>query len=663
MKKTAMAAALAAFLTAIVHAQLPLPVSGEFQVNTYTTGDQEYPVVAAAPNGEFVVLWRSRQFGGGDGNDAAGQRFDSSGAKIGDEFLLHEGTTGSQGFYRDIAMADDGSFVAIWSDSEGEGVMTARRFAPDGSPLLAPVAAIPRVEDRSTFTPRVGSDSDGDFVVVWTGQKAGSTRQIYGRMFASDGSPSGDEFMVNETIFLNHEYPEVGMQPSGSFVVTWRGIDADDTGIEARIFASDGSPLTGEFLVNTLTYSFQQSPDIGIQSNGDFMISWSGRGGTTSADYTTGLWGRRFASDGTPFADQFKIDTYGGESFSSITVDPNDNFLVVWEDSRDNESIYARRLDSAGNTWDTPFRISAPEASRDRAPSAAIGGDGEIAFVWFSVNGPGDDTDPTAISARLYQLPEGGIGNFVWLDKDFDGVQDFLEPGIPGVRVNLYDDVGGLITFAETDENGFFAFLREPGNARYLEFEAPPGYVFTAADQGDDNLDSDADPMSGQTIIFTVDPTIANYSWDAGFATGFGDWVWLDENGNGVQDVAEPGVGGVLVRLLNAADDTEIARKITDAAGKYSFSNVVAGNYKLAFGCADGDFVGLTSQDQGGDDALDSDVDPMTGQTAAFAFSPGVVDLNLDAGLLDPGDGLQCFEMFADGFESGDVSLWSGSNP
>jgi hypothetical protein len=34
-------------------------VTGEFQVNTYVTGQQDYPSVAVAANGNFVVAWQS----------------------------------------------------------------------------------------------------------------------------------------------------------------------------------------------------------------------------------------------------------------------------------------------------------------------------------------------------------------------------------------------------------------------------------------------------------------------------------------------------------------------------------------------------------------------------------------------------------------------------
>ena len=62
--------------------------ASEFQVNTYTTGDQTYSSVAALPDGGFVVAWASL---GQDGSDYGifAQRYDASGNSVGQEFRLN----------------------------------------------------------------------------------------------------------------------------------------------------------------------------------------------------------------------------------------------------------------------------------------------------------------------------------------------------------------------------------------------------------------------------------------------------------------------------------------------------------------------------------------------------------------------------------------------
>ncbi len=70
-------------------------IGGEFQINTYTTSQQLYPSVAVDADGDSVVVWNSY---GQDGSDDGiyGQRFNSSGAKVGVEFQVNTFTTGRQ---------------------------------------------------------------------------------------------------------------------------------------------------------------------------------------------------------------------------------------------------------------------------------------------------------------------------------------------------------------------------------------------------------------------------------------------------------------------------------------------------------------------------------------------------------------------------------------
>ena len=110
----------------------------EFQVNTYTVGDQDTP--AAVPSGGgFIVAWESEEGSGGDAQDGSdggifAQRFDSSGAPIGTEFQVNSYTRDDQGPLAAAATGND-DFVIVWEsndqDGDGEGVFGQRfRIAP-----------------------------------------------------------------------------------------------------------------------------------------------------------------------------------------------------------------------------------------------------------------------------------------------------------------------------------------------------------------------------------------------------------------------------------------------------------------------------------------------------------------------------------------------------
>ncbi|MCI0699954.1 MAG: carboxypeptidase regulatory-like domain-containing protein, partial [Planctomycetia bacterium] len=63
---------------------------------------------------------------------------------------------------------------------------------------------------------------------------------------------------------------------------------------------------------------------------------------------------------------------------------------------------------------------------------------------------------------------------------------------------------------------------------------------------------------------------------------GVSGTAWSDTNGNGRQDASELGAAGVTVFLLDVGGNV-LASVVTDASGNYSFTNLVAGTYRLRF--------------------------------------------------------------------------------
>ncbi|MCP4081921.1 MAG: hypothetical protein GY743_16920, partial [Planctomycetaceae bacterium] len=161
-----------------------------------------------------------------------------------------------------------------------------------------------------------------------------------------------------------------------------------------------------------------------------------------------------------------------------------------------------------------------------------------------------------------------------------------------------------------------------------LTFGKPAGYEFTSADEGtDDSVDSDVDPVTGMTINEVLESGETNLDYDAGLinttSTEIGDYVWEDKNGNGIQDAGEPPVSGVQVTLTGTTGNgTAVSQTATtDVDGLYLFSNLIPGTYQLTFGKPAG--YEFTSADEGTDDSVDSDVDPVTGMTINEVLESG----------------------------------------
>ncbi|PRI10497.1 SdrD B-like domain-containing protein [Leucobacter massiliensis] len=120
-------------------------------------------------------------------------------------------------------------------------------------------------------------------------------------------------------------------------------------------------------------------------------------------------------------------------------------------------------------------------------------------------------------------------------------------------------------------------------------------------------------------------------------SSSIGDRVWEDANSNGIQDEGEPGIAGFSVKLVGTDVDGNAVslETVTDENGRYTFTNLASGTYRVIF-----DPNGLnsntqfTTQHSGSDAAIDSDADPVNGQTQEFTLGKDTEDLTLDAGVV-----------------------------
>ena len=254
----------------------------------------------------------------------------------------------------------------------------------------------------------------------------------------------------------------------------------------------------------------------------------------------------------------------------------------------------------------------------------------------------GDFND--TIDAGLYMPATAQLGDFVWHDLNADGIQQSGEPGIAGATVELFMCNGmDPIATQTTNSNGLYLFDNLAAGSYQVKFTRPAGFEFGSPSLvGDPKFDSNADPMTGLTACIDLAQGESNLTIDAGFykSAALGDFVWNDQNQNGIQDMGEPGIPGVVVNLYTCEgvflDDTT-----TDGNGIYSFTGLMPGSYYVLFE-APMDFV-FSPQFQGGDPAKDSNADPETGATPCVTLISGQTDNTIDAGLyermMNPGTG------------------------
>ncbi|WP_411846710.1 SdrD B-like domain-containing protein [Roseibacillus persicicus] len=274
----------------------------------------------------------------------------------------------------------------------------------------------------------------------------------------------------------------------------------------------------------------------------------------------------------------------------------------------------------------------------------------------------GDNSDPAEVDVILEQL--ASLSGKVYHDDDRAdgdagadnlGNLDVTEAGIPGVTITLTgtDIFGNSVELTTvTDENGDYSFAGiNPGTYDVIETQ-PAGWFSTTTDSGD-VIDTSASPssttadqgMAGSDTITGI--TLAGGERGVDFNFGedlasLGDTVWIDGNGDGLQDAGEAGVPGVTVRVYDAATEAVVGVTTTDAQGNYLFDDLLAGDYYVEFDYATLPFgYGPTAQnvdgdDSGGDTNTDSDADVVTGRTQTVTLAAGDSDTDLDLGLIGP---------------------------
>src|SRR5688572_7300122 len=288
----------------------PLPLGGELQVNTRTSSFQRGASVAVDAQGGFLVVW-----GGGDqdGSNTGvfARRFSSAGAALGVELQVNTYTTESQSDPR-VAREDDGDFVVVWQsegqDGENHGIF-ARRFTSAGVPLAGELQ-INSYTSSQQVDPLVALRSGGGFVVAWgsynqDGEKFG----VFARRFDAGGVPQASELMVNE-FAAGDQFPSgLAIDDTGRFVVAWASYEQDGSqyGVFARRFDSLGSPIGGEFQINTYTPGGQRDPTVAMSGSGQFVVAWSSYGYGPDR-----IVARRFGADGLPLGPELEIN--GGDA-------------------------------------------------------------------------------------------------------------------------------------------------------------------------------------------------------------------------------------------------------------------------------------------------------------------------------------------------------------
>jgi len=401
------------------------PNAPAFQVNGLTTGYQDAPAVAADAAGNFVVVWQSDVSPGNDGSGTSvlARRFGADGIALGPEFQVNSYTTGDQ-LYPRVASNAAGDFVVVWESAGSSGSdsslssVQGRFFAANGVPFNATDLQLNEVTTLQQRSPVVAM-SGGDVVVVWDGDASGgsdtSPSSVAMRRFSSAGVPASGELQVNTYTTGVQAYPSVAVGGDGRFIVTWHGDGVGDTaltgfGAFAQRFASNGAPVGGELSLNDQIGGEQVFATPAFDTDESFVVSWHGAGPGDGF----GVFARHFDAAGVPEAPSFRVnrDVADAQRLPVIGQGVAGDFVVVWEtygygdSDRSAGAVAAARFDGQ-TVFTTTSTIPGGSTSTSTSLPGATTTTSLPGGTTTSTSMPSGTTSSTSTSTSTTTLPGG----------------------------------------------------------------------------------------------------------------------------------------------------------------------------------------------------------------------------------------------------------------
>lgn len=261
----------------------------DLRVNTYIKDAQSHPAVAALADGSAIIVWQSA-WQDGCPNGVFARKI----APTGQMTPIHEfevnqfndsyNTRGQRANRRQpaVALLANGNFIVTWVSEMQRTITSQDIYGRIFTPALTPVTDefLINSSTNACSDPTVVGLSDGGFTVAWSERnwmnRTTDGWNVAGRAFMSDGTPRGDEFIINTFRFGDQYMPKLAACPSGVLAV-WSsmGQDGSREGVFAQ-FLLGGSQLAGpETMVNTTRVSQQIQPAVAWNGVDRFLVVWS----------------------------------------------------------------------------------------------------------------------------------------------------------------------------------------------------------------------------------------------------------------------------------------------------------------------------------------------------------------------------------------------------
>jgi len=389
--------AAAAAVPAAVFGQTNYITNGvEYAIAGFLPQDQVKPWLGINSSGGYLV-WQDN-ITDGNGLGVSALQLDSGFSGVLSPFRVNSIGAGDQENAQ-VALLQNGGAVFAWQGGVQGFQHIYARFLSASKTWLANDVLVNTFTNNMQITPAIATLTNGNVIVTWASYgevSSSSMLDIYAQILTPTGAKSGGEFLVNQFTSYNQRTPAVAALSNGRFVIVWvseqeRWTDAagpPSVDIYGRVYDVYGSPVGGEFLVNTGT-NICANPSVAAGSDGGFVVAW-GQKDTVILTNSWDVFARPFSSaivGGT--AQRVNTFTFGDQYAPRVAATGTDYFVVWTSMGQDGsaEGVYGKILYNNGTTWGGEMLINTTVINGQIQPCIASDGAGRFLVAWSSFTG------------------------------------------------------------------------------------------------------------------------------------------------------------------------------------------------------------------------------------------------------------------------------------
>ena len=221
---------------------------------------------------------------------------------------------------------------------------------------------------------------------------------------------------------FDQRYADVAVFPDGGFVVVWEDDRNGDYDIYAQVFNSENSAVGGNVrLIFDDAHGDQRMASCDTYSSGNLVVVWIDSDGS--------LYGQVFDGDLAEVTESFKVNDNAGENVCNlpdVVWLQGGGLVIVWEDSRNSDNIYAQIYTPAFDPLGGNFRLNVPASTSSFwSPSVALGGASGFAVAWEEITSIG-----ASVVMKTYTAGGSEISGLISLPNPAHGAEDQFQASV-----------------------------------------------------------------------------------------------------------------------------------------------------------------------------------------------------------------------------------------